>query len=80
ASAPMATTAGLRMVAWPGDAIHLTVVPPAPPRSGGSRSVQPAGATSAVLVVRDGKEVSTVPLKTLRPVPGPSLWWRLVHG
>jgi serine-type D-Ala-D-Ala carboxypeptidase (penicillin-binding protein 5/6) len=68
---PADTTRGVTLLAWPGDVVRMSFTP-TPVRTGAR-----AGTLAGTLVVRDGAEHFTVPVRTTAPVNDPPLSWKL---
>jgi D-alanyl-D-alanine carboxypeptidase (penicillin-binding protein 5/6) len=65
------TRGSVTLLAWPGDNVRMTFTP-APVRVGAR-----AGTRAGTLVVRDGSEHVSVPVRTTATLPTPPLTWRL---
>jgi hypothetical protein len=68
------TGEGVTLLAWPGDNIRMTFTPSPVPN--GAR----AGTLAGTLVVRDGSEHVSVPVRTTARLASPPLTWRLRRG
>jgi hypothetical protein len=68
---PAETTRAVTLLAWPGDVVSLKFTPTSVPV--GAR----AGALAGRLLVSDGIEHVTVPVRTTAPVTKPTLSWKL---
>jgi len=78
ASVPMVAARGsVVAVTWSGAVLRLRLRPSA---GGGGTAGTGARSRTATLVVSDGGEVLAVRVTATKPVPGPSLLWRLLHG
>jgi D-alanyl-D-alanine carboxypeptidase (penicillin-binding protein 5/6) len=74
AGVPAYTAQAVTMLAWPGDHVQTTFTA-APVKVGDQ-----AGTLAGTIVVRDGSEQVSVPVRTAGAVIGPSLSWRLTRG
>jgi D-alanyl-D-alanine carboxypeptidase (penicillin-binding protein 5/6) len=68
---PAETDRAVSMLTWPGDVVRMTFTAvPVPPEA-------PAGTRAGTLVVRDGSERVSVPVRTTATLTAPTLAWRL---
>jgi D-alanyl-D-alanine carboxypeptidase (penicillin-binding protein 5/6) len=73
ASHSAVTSAGLTILAWPGDTVHFTVQP-----AELGRTVR-SGAEVGTLVVTDTSRIASVPIRITSAVSGPTWHWRFTR-
>jgi D-alanyl-D-alanine carboxypeptidase (penicillin-binding protein 5/6) len=71
---PAVVMRGLTLMAWPGQAVHMTVT------TSGLAAGSLAGAPVGMLSVSVGRHHVRIPVRLTDGLPGPSMRWRLAHG